>query len=269
MEHSLNTSDLGNARELGGFLVGDKKIRHGCLLRTASLSNLTSEDKRVLTEDYRLSCIVDLRMKDERHNQPDPDIHNVKNHFLPVMELQDFPSLGEEFVRIISDPTADRIKLMHMAYDTGYFNNDFYVRLILSERGKNAFRGFFECLLNLPEDHSILWHCTDGKDRTGLASMLILTALGADRKTIMEDYLLTNLYNKEKLDKARAGLAKMSVSDDFREVALFGCGAVYEYYMLNALKALDENYGSPSEYLKEELGIGKSECNELQKKFLE
>lgn len=269
MEHSLNTSDLGNARELGGFLVGDKKIRHGCLLRTASLSNLTSEDKRVLTEDYRLSCIVDLRMKDERHNQPDPDIHNVKNHFLPVMELQDFPSLGEEFVRIISDPTADRIKLMHMAYDTGYFNSDFYVRLILSERGKNAFRGFFECLLNLPEDHSILWHCTDGKDRTGLASMLILTALGADRKTIMEDYLLTNLYNKEKLDKARAGLAKMSVSDDFREVALFGCGAVYEYYMLNALKALDENYGSPSEYLKEELGIGKSECNELQKKFLE
>ena len=269
MEHSLNTSNLGNARELGGFLVGDKKIRHGCLLRTASLSNLTSEDKRVLTEDYRLSCIVDLRMKDERHNQPDPDIHNVKNHFLPVMELQDFPSLGEEFVRIISDPTADRIKLMHMAYDTGYFNSDFYVRLILSERGKNAFRGFFECLLNLPEDRSILWHCTDGKDRTGLASMLILTALGADRKTIIEDYLLTNLYNKEKLDKARAGLAKMSVSDDFREVALFGCGAVYEYYMLNALKALDENYGSPSEYLKEELGIGKSECNELQKKFLE
>ena len=269
MEHSLNTSNLGNARELGGFLIGSKKIRHGCLLRTASLSGLTPEDMKVLTDDYKLSCIVDLRMKDERHNQPDPDIHNVKNHFLPVMELQDFPSLGEEFVRIISDPTADRIKLMHMAYDTGYFNNDFYVRLILSERGKNAFRGFFECLLNLPEDHSILWHCTDGKDRTGLASMLILTALGADRKTIMEDYLLTNLYNKEKLDKARAGLAKMSVSDDFREVALFGCGAVYEYYMLNALKALDENYGSPSEYLKEELGIGKSECNELQKKFLE
>lgn len=74
---------------------------------------------------------------------------------------------------------------------------------------------------------------------------------------------------KEKLDKAKAGLANMSVSDDFREVALFGCGAVYEYYMSNALKALDKNNGSPSEYLKKELGIRKSECNELQKKFLE
>lgn len=66
MEHSLNTSNLGNARELGGFLIGSKKIRHGCLLRTASLSGLTPEDMKVLTDDYKLSCIVDLRMKDER-----------------------------------------------------------------------------------------------------------------------------------------------------------------------------------------------------------
>lgn len=269
MNHSLSIKSVGNARELGGFTADGRSIKHGLLLRTASLSDISAEDAMTMSDTYKLSVIVDLRMDKERQLRPDPVIAAAANHFLPVMDLKDFPDLGSDFARILADSHGDRIELMKAAFNSGYFGEDFYVRLIMSERGKQAFRGLFDCLLNLPDDRSILFHCTDGKDRTGLASMLILTALGADRETIMEDYMLTNIFNKEKLDRVSAGLEKMDITPEFREIALFGSGAVYENYMLNALKALDENYGSPAGFIKEELGIGQDECQILQKKFLE
>ena len=49
MEHSLNLTSVGNARELGGYVVGDGTVRHGLLLRTGKLSRL-SEYKNKMRE---------------------------------------------------------------------------------------------------------------------------------------------------------------------------------------------------------------------------
>ena len=47
----------------------------------------------------------------------------------------------------------------------------------------------------------VLWHCTEGKDRCGLLSAVLLSALGIEYGTIMEDYMLTNEINKVKVEK--------------------------------------------------------------------
>ena len=134
---------------------------------------------------------------------------------------------------------------------------------------KKAYRSLFACLLTIGEGRAVLWHCTDGKDRTGVASMLILTALGASEETVMHDYLLTNEYNREQIARARQGIDKKDMDPEMKKLMLFGAGAVYEEYMLNAIREMDSRCGSPESYLRQELGVGSDEVDALRQKFLE
>lgn len=269
MEKSLKITSVGNARELGGIFADGKTIKHNRLLRTASLAALSLEDCSVLESFYRVASVVDFRMSLERRAAADPEIPGAKHFPLPVLEAEDFPGFNEETAKMLTDPKTDRFALMKNASDLGMLSDRLYVDFLFSARGKAAYRSFFKCLLELPEDCAILWHCTDGKDRTGIASMLLLTALNADRETILSDYMLTNEYNAEKLVAVREGLEHSPFSEEMKELMMFGAGAVYEKYMENALCALEEHYGSPMGYLEQELGVGTSECDELRRKFLE
>ena len=269
MEHTLNLASVSNARELGGFAAGGKTVKHGILLRTASLSALSPEDKSILETTYRVATVVDLRMSVERELASDPAISGAENVFLPVLEMEDYPGYDPELVKQFFAPNADRLAMMKMAMELGMLSDRLYVDFLFSERGKIAYRGLFRALLELPEGRAILWHCTDGKDRTGIAAMLILTALGATRQTILKDYLLTNTYNVEKLTAVRTGLEHSPLTPELRELILFGSGAVFERFMTNALDAMDGRCGSPEGYLARELGFGAAECDALRQKYLE
>ena len=269
MERALKIKSVGNARQLGGYSIGSSVIKQGVLLRTASLAGLSEEDREILQKEYRLARIVDLRMSFEREQVPDPQIAGAENYFLPVMEIEDYPNLIPEKMEALLDPRADRFEMMKSAAETGLLDEKFYVEFLFSKRGLAAYRAFFELLLELPEGRSILWHCTDGKDRTCVAAMLVLTALGADRETIMADYLLTNEFNRARLEKARIRLEEQTLAPRLREIALFGFGAVFDYYMTNAFCAMEERCGSPEGYLARMLGVGESERALLRHRFLE
>lgn len=269
MEHALKLTSVGNARELGGFAAGGKTVKHGVLLRTASLAALSPEDKSILETTYRVATVVDLRMSVERELSPDPVISGAENVFLPVLEMADYPGYDPELAKRFFAPDADRLAMMKTAVELGMLSDRLYVDFLFSERGKTAYRGLFRALLELPEGRAILWHCADGKDRTGVAAMLILTALGAANQTILEDYLLTNAYNAEKLAVVRAGLERAPMTPELREMILFSSGAVHERFMTNALDAMTERCGSPEGYLARELGVGAAECDALRQKYLE
>ena len=53
---------------------------------------------------------------------------------------------------------------------------------------------------------AVLWHCTEGKDRCGLTTAMLLEILGIPKDAIMEDYLKTNLVNLEKAEKLKEKL---------------------------------------------------------------
>ena len=69
---------------------------------------------------------------------------------------------------------------------------DFYVLLITSTKAQKAYRNFFDVLLNAKDGEGVAFHCTQGKDRTGIAMMLLLTALGVDKETIIKRYMKFN-----------------------------------------------------------------------------
>ncbi|MCR5205176.1 MAG: tyrosine-protein phosphatase [Lachnospiraceae bacterium] len=99
--------------------------------------------------------------------------------------------------------------------------------------------------------------------------MLILVALGADKDTVMEDYMLTNVYNSQTLEYVKGRLAGSDMPQRKRDALMFMLGGVVERYMTGVIEALINGYWSVKEYMFEELGVGDPELKVLRRKFLE
>ena len=268
MEQSIDLSSVGNARELGGYAVDGGTICRGVLLRTASLATISDEDKKVLSEKYRVKTVIDLRMNTERNQAPDPEIPGAKNLFCPVMELADFKGYDPKYEDIMTDPKVDRLEIMKAAVEMGTISDQLYVDFLYSERGKVAYRKIFEELYDLADDGAILWHCTDGKDRTGCAAMLLLYALGASEETIYADYLLTNEYHAAALEAVRKKAEPYHLTPDKTDLLLFLSGGVSRCYLENGIKAICEHFGSVEGYLAGALGVGEEEQKIIRSRFL-
>lgn len=265
----IDLPGVGNARELGGYAIGNRHVKGGVLLRAAGLNQASPEALDALQNKYRVQTVIDFRMSDERRSSPDPEIPGTRNIHLPVLEQADMladvdPTLIEKY----ADPNMDRMEMFNVAYESGMLSDQLYARFLTSERGKLAFRSFFETLLRLEENRAILWHCTDGKDRTGCAAMLTLFALGADRETVMRDYLLTNDYNAPKLSAIRQRIAPLGWPEAKVNALLFMSGGVSEVYMNSGIEALVKEYGTVETYLARELGVGREEQEALRRRFL-
>ena len=268
LKQAIDLPGVGNARELGGYSAGDRQIKKGVLLRTAGLNGVTPEAIAKLQNEYRLQYVADLRMSQERSALPEPEIPGARNIHLSVIEIEDYhiDDLGliEEFAK-----GTDRMKLFEMSYEAGMLGPNQYIFFLLGERGKRAYREFFRILLeNDPDKGAVLWHCADGKDRTGCAAMLLLSALGASRETIIADYMLSNEYNSERIKAVKQKTAALQMPPDKLDALMFLSGAVIERYMTNAIDELTEKYGSAVGYLRDELGIGDAEIGELKSKYL-
>ena len=272
IKYAIDLPGIINARELGGRAVNGKYIKKGVLLRTGSTANASPKAVRILHDKYRVRKVIDLRMGNERKNTPDISISDCENIHLPVMEIRDLDLPDDDIARaeaILNSPQTDRTELFQTAYQSGMLSPELYVNFLMNERGKKAYREFFNILLeNEPDNGAVLWHCTDGKDRTGCGAMLILSALGADRDTIMEDYLLTNVQCAPMLDAVRQKVSALPMPKEKLDALLFMCGGVSEEYMSHTIDTLDKKYGSVTGYLNDELGIGTAETDILCEKYL-
>ncbi|MBR1796987.1 MAG: tyrosine-protein phosphatase [Clostridiales bacterium] len=268
LKQAIDLPGIGNARELGGYTIGDKHIRPGLLLRTSALKNAAPVALDKLKNEFRLQTVIDLRMTGERDAAPSPVIPGVENIHLPVIEFEDYvppdPKMLEEYKKGV-----DRMRLFKLSYDAGMLGPSQYLGFLLGERGKRAYREFFRILQETdPNKGAILWHCTDGKDRTGCATMLLLTALGASRETIIADYMLTNDYNAAQIEAVRQKIASYQMPQKKLDALLFISGAVIERYMTEAIDTLNEKYGSVKEYMRVELDVDEEEIMQLCKKYL-
>ena len=266
----ISLPGVNNARQLGSYRIGDKVIKQDVLIRTGGLGGASEEAIRILAETYHLQYVIDFRMDDEVSLRPDPIIPGAKNLHFSVMEMEDMsileadPSILEKY----TDPNISAMERFRLMYDGNMINDSMYVDFLSRDRGKNAYRGFFKALLSLENGGSILWHCTDGKDRTGLAAMLILSALGASREMILEDYMLTNEMNKERLSAVREEVKSYNLPPDQTEAVCFLSGGVIRDYMVKAMDFLDKTYGSALGYIKDELAVSDEEIMRLRQMFL-
>ena len=252
-----------------------RTVKRGVLLRTAKLSDGTEEDFKKLLETYHLAELADFRMAAEVARDSEPELAGVTNRALPIMDAELMAERSAAMAKDLAAKgvdirTADSMTQLLAAVDAGIVSDQMYVEFLNGKEGRENYRALFDDLLALPEGRSLLFHCSQGKDRTGVAAMLILSALGADEETIMRDYLLTNEFNAAKIAGERRLLAQRGIPAGGLDQYLLAMDQVNPALMRNALDALKAEYGGGAEgYLRQVLGLDDTQLAALRDKFLE
>jgi protein-tyrosine phosphatase len=241
-----------NFRDLGGYRTVDgRRIKWGRIFRSDHLGRLTDRDVLFLQKmEIRLVC--DFRTPAEINKLPDryPQGHQAKTLHLPVQH-------GE------SDPanTFDRIKNGDINWMTEEYMITGYIKNI--ENFAPMWSKFFESLAE-PSHRPLVFHCTGGKDRAGVAAALFLLALGVPEETVIRDHGLSNLYIAAVLETIYDRIRDMGVDPD----------GISAYFTAppNAIKAvlkhLTDVYGSAANYLVKKSGIDKDLLTSLKNELL-
>ncbi|TGD18037.1 tyrosine-protein phosphatase [Levilactobacillus suantsaiihabitans] len=176
-----------NTRDFGGYKTADGKwqIRPNRLLRSDNLHYITNNDKSILAADHHVTSIIDFRTDGQITGAPDQQLAGVSNTSMSVLGSHAFSD------SVALSPT--------FAGDGG-----FYVQqLEFSQSAINSYSRFLNMLLH--NRYATLYHCTSGKDRTGIATVLVMTILGMDKDTILGDFMQSHqtgrLVKKEWLDE--------------------------------------------------------------------
>lgn len=264
----LNNQQIGittvhNARQLGGYIIGDKKIKDDLLIRSAKLSGLSKEDSTLLSDKYNVQCIYDFRSQDEFVSEPDVVPGNARCVSLSISfaAKEEKSQLGAEYQN-----QQEMIGLLlqyaeHPAIQTMCEN--MYEIILFEEESQEVYRKFFQDLVTLePENGAVLWHCTQGKDRAGCASAMLLAALGADRNLIMSDFILSKDYYEPMVSQIK------TETDKQKNVINTLISANPEIFEA-ALDKIDSNYGSFTNYLTECIGVTPAMMQVLRDRYLE
>lgn len=118
------------------------------------------------------------------------------------------------------------------------------------------------------EDGAVLFHCSQGKDRTGFGAILLLAALGVDEETIMADFALSNASYESMLNQAKTRAKEEGWTDDELERTCSVIG-VSEKFMKKALNKLKKQDGSIKGFLKNKIKLTDSEIRQLRRIYLE
>ena len=224
----LSLKSVQNARQLGGNPTrSNRVVKHNAILRTGELGFSTNEDKDLLVNRYMLAHIIDLRDEVEASDNPDPVIEGVEYHHLIV-----WPRAVR--IQLILDSTSDL-----GIVDPELYSINYYTEFALGDAAIEAYRNMFNVLLN-NQSGSVLIHCMYGKDRSGIAVALILSALDVGWDVIEQEYLLSNVSD--------AGSVDISLLRFYKSI-------------------IEENYGSIEKYLEVEMGLDENDIAALREKY--
>jgi protein-tyrosine phosphatase len=181
-ERVIDLEGTTNTRDIGGYMTDDMRIiRYGQIIRSENLSRLTDSDFQKL-EELGVKTVIDLRSDEEHDHSPtawEGDNPPQFHHFPIGDSRNDWFKAQRRLVK--GNRFSEKQSLEHM--EEGY--------RMIAEEGPPSYVRLMDLVLD-ESNWPILIHCNAGKDRTGVAVALIQEALGVDRETIMEEYLLTN-----------------------------------------------------------------------------
>ena len=118
------------------------------------------------------------------------------------------------------------------------------------------------------KDGAVLYHCSAGKDRVGIGTLIFLSALGVSRENIIKDYLLTNESYAAAINEARMLGRTQGVSEKILDT-IEPLSGVDISYIAAALDVIDNTHGGMDSFFKNQLGLDESYINELRENYLE
>jgi len=252
-ERRILMEGMVNFRDLGGYqTIHGSQIKWGLLFRGDSLQRATDSDLKVIRQ-LGIGVVYDFRRTEEVAKGPDrfPVGSSIIYHHVPVIH-------GEfNFVAALERLKEDETETIGKeTIIKGYIDN-----------ATNFAWTWGKVISRLAEKECppLLFHCTAGKDRTGICAALILSALEVPREIVIEDYLLSNPYIADVWKKVEKMIAAQGVNPE-RLIPFFNAP---QYAIDELLDHLDRKYGSILEFLIQKAGVTQKTINALKKRLLE
>ena len=237
-----------NFRDMGGYPTeSGRTVKWRRLFRSGSMNGFSASGYEQLMT-LGLKTVCDFRSTSERERNP----NDLQKLGVPTYWARDYgQSLGNLYTLLMSEHTTTREARETML---GIYSG-------LPAEQAPAYRQLFQLLAN--NELPLAFNCSGGKDRTGLAAALILSALGASEEVVIEDYLLSNqAIGKGQPDKAYAAI---KASPDVIQVI----GGTHSDFLDAAFAAIHTMSGSVGGYLRRELGVTPDMLNRIHDHLLE
>jgi protein-tyrosine phosphatase len=226
LQGALNARDLGGLKGANGTVPGDRFVR------TADLSHLTDADKAALAK-RGIALDIDLRTTDEATKAPDALANDARFKYVRISLMGDKP-----------------LDMTHMPSSLGVL----YAKALDEDQAQ--FKQVFEAIA-AQKDGTVLYHCTAGKDRTGMISALLLSLAGVKHEDIVHNYAISAYYLKPMM--AAPQMAAMVKQNP----ALAPLMGTPPEAMGQFLDALQKQYGGAEGYLHK-IGVSDADVKIVQ-----
>ncbi|KAJ6539696.1 protein-tyrosine phosphatase-like protein [Mycena capillaripes] len=228
----INVRDLGN---LASHLYPNLVTKPRYLYRSAELSGITEEGKAQFKE-LGITQVFDLRSDTEiaKYNTPTPELKGVKISHVPVFKKDDYSP----------EMMAKRYQLYASGKTEAFM--ELYSQIL--DHGGPSFGTILRHVRDKPNEPCI-FHCTAGKDRTGIIAAILLKLAGVSNDVIANDYALTRIGREPARAMIIERLSKEPLFASNNEAALnmFTCRDIT---MSAFLDLLDAKYSGVEDYVK-------------------
>ena len=244
-----------NLRDFGGHATTDGRVvKRGLLFRCGLMAEIPEH----AFDDFAsldIGVICDLRSHEEVETSPTP----IEPPFDCRVHIPIWPGSSTQFQQTVrtGPPTFEEF-------------TEFMVQ-ITREIARDHVEAYSKLMTELVQtERGFLLHCSAGKDRTGIGAAIILSLLGVDKETIMQDYLVSN----QATELARRTKARMeenmrlqNIQHEVDETMVSVMSGVKEEYLHAAFEEIDQHYGGIGGYL-EAVGISAAEEAQLKERLL-
>ena len=264
-ERFLPSQGIINARDIGGYRMQDGRVvRKGRLLRGATLSSATDEDIKLLM-DFGTVKVFDFRSDFEKRGKLDRTFPSAQFIDLPISTFD--PADAPPSVTRGKSFDLKKVIMIAAFNEQAQKSADRMYPILVEQEGcQRQFAAFLRMVVDTP-DGAVFFHCTQGKDRTGLAAAYLLSALGASRETVIEDFDLTNRVYERDLKKFSRRVKLLGGGEPALTVIRSFIGANTENFV-KALEDIDRKYGSMHAYLTGPLGLTDYDMEILKERYL-
>ncbi|HEX8058011.1 MAG TPA: tyrosine-protein phosphatase [Novosphingobium sp.] len=240
-----------NFRDLGGLRTADgHAVKPGLFYRGGPFGSLTDKGRADFAK-LHITRIVDLRTTEERSH----DAYSQKDVWGDAYWTRDYGMSMGNMGSLFSDPsklTAENMRtMMTMAYRT------------MAKEQVPAYRELFASLV--AGKGPVAVNCTAGKDRTGIGTALVLTALGVPYETVRADYLLSNGAPGMNTLSGAISPALARLPADVTAPLIGVDGA----YLDATFAQLKQDYGSVEGFMQTQLGVGPKEIAAMRARMLQ
>ena len=249
----LKIKNNPNIRDIGG-VYKDVTLKDNMLLRGRTLKHLTDDQIEYFVKDCHLKTIIDLRSHDEAEKAPEIEIPGVNSEIIPIFERDK---------KGVSHNENEKVDALQI-YRTLPEMDRIYFDMLHGESLVNIGKVINRIISAKEEEYCFYFHCSEGKDRTGLIAAILLSILGVSRKEIVKDYMITNKTNNKKAFKYYMKIKYVHFDPKFARKV--GRTFIAKKQYINQLfKVIDEEFKSLDNFLINGLNLNKEDIEAFKK----